>query len=104
MRKRAGALYIVNKELLPLSEGNQGFFLTPGGGLDGRDMHEQALARELGEELHATLHKAQLYTSMRDPEADEHVQYFLVDMPCQDIAERCGNDSGTRNECIQITG
>lgn len=78
MRRRAGALIVVNRELLLLSENNQALLWTPGGKLEDGETYEQALARELSEELGATIAHAELFMELPDPEADEHVSYFMT--------------------------
>jgi len=80
MRKRAGALYIEDHKLLLICEGDQGFYWTPGGGLEKSESFDEALKRELIEELEAKLLSAELYISYEDNEADEHVNYYLVTM------------------------
>lgn len=80
MRKRAGALYIKDCKLLLLCEDNENFFWTPGGGLEGAESFEEALERELLEELHAPIHYAQHYITIEDTEAAEDARYFLVDL------------------------
>lgn len=80
MRKRAGALYLKNDKLLLICEGQQGFFWTPGGGLEGDESFEQALERELKEELDARLVSAELYMTIKDEAEDEEVRYFLVNL------------------------
>lgn len=80
MRKRAGALYIRDHELLLICEGGQGFYWTPGGGLEKSESFDEALKRELVEELDAKLLSAEPYISYEDIESDEHVNYYLVTM------------------------
>ena len=80
MRKRAGALYIQDKKLFLISEGNQDFYWTPGGGLEQAESYEMALERELKEELDATLNSATLYLSIHDEVAEEDVNYYLVNI------------------------
>lgn len=85
MRKRAGALYIKDSKLFLICEGRQGFYWTPGGGLENSETFEQALERELTEELDAQLVSAKLYITITDKAADEEVRYFLVDLRLPDI-------------------
>lgn len=80
MRKRAGALYIKDRKLFLICEGKQTFFWTPGGGLENSETFEQALGRELYEELNAQLTSAELYMRIHDKAADELVCYYLVDL------------------------
>ena len=65
MRKRAGALIINNKKLLLVTGGNNTgevkYYWTPGGGLDGDETYEEALTRELNEELHVKPVQASFY-------------------------------------------
>jgi len=85
MRQRAGALYIQDHKLFLICEGRQGFYWTPGGGLENGETFEQALERELKEELNAALLSAELYIRMEDATADEEVCYFLVDMSVPEV-------------------
>jgi ADP-ribose pyrophosphatase YjhB (NUDIX family) len=78
MRKRAGALVIRDRKLLLISEKNQNFFWTPGGGLETGEDYKAALVRELKEELDAELASATLFFEFVDNDADEEVRYFLV--------------------------
>lgn len=84
MRKRAGALYIKDHKLYLICEDEQGFYWTPGGGLENDETYEQALKRELDEELNARLLSAELYMTIIDKTADETVRYFLVDIALPD--------------------
>lgn len=84
MRKRAGALHLKDNKLLLICEGQQGFFWTPGGGLENNETFEQALERELDEELGARLLSAKLYMTIQDETEDEEVRYFLVDLELPD--------------------
>ncbi|HEY4161162.1 MAG TPA: NUDIX domain-containing protein [Candidatus Saccharimonadales bacterium] len=80
MRQRAGALYVQDHRLFLICEGQQGSYWTPGGGLEKDETFEQALERELQEELDATLLSADLYIRMKDKAANEEICYFLVNM------------------------
>lgn len=80
MRKRAGALYVKDKKLFLICEGQQGFYWTPGGGLEESETFKQALGREIEEELSARLLSAEPYIRLEDKAANEEVWYFLVDM------------------------
>lgn len=80
MRKRAGALVIKNKTLLLISENHQGFYWTPGGGLEEGETYHQALEREIQEELHMRLLGANLFMEIIDDQANETVQYFLAEL------------------------
>ncbi len=78
MRKRAGALIISDKKLLLINEGDQGFFWTPGGGLEGNESFETALKRELHEELGAKTESIELFFQMLDENEKEEVKYFII--------------------------
>ena len=58
MRKRAGGLYLRDKSLFLICEGNKDRFWTPGGGLEEGEDFEDALASELREEVEAKLTSA----------------------------------------------
>jgi ADP-ribose pyrophosphatase YjhB (NUDIX family) len=68
---------------LLIRENDQGFYWTPGGGLEGTESFEQALERELSEELNSKIISAKPYMTILDKDANEEVRYFLVtiDLP-----------------------
>ena len=63
-----------------MCENSQGFFWTPGGGVEAGEGLEQTLARELQEELAAELVSAEAYLTIHDEKENEEVTYFLIDM------------------------
>jgi 8-oxo-dGTP pyrophosphatase MutT (NUDIX family) len=78
VRRRAGALVINDRRLLLLGERGEGFYWTPGGGLeDGEDLLA-AIERELREELGTEPATAEPFLEVWDDIVDEQASYFLV--------------------------
>lgn len=77
MQRRAGGLIIQNKKLLLVTDGS-GYYWTPGGRLENEENYEQALRRELDEELGAKIKTATVYKNPIKDDAETH--YFLVEV------------------------
>lgn len=77
--KRAGALIIRDKRILLVSNDELGLYWTPGGRLNEGEDYQQALRRELAEELGVKIKAAQLFSQVSH-DYTPTAKYFLVDV------------------------
>ncbi len=77
--RRAGALIIRDKRILLVSNDELGLYWTPGGRLNAGEDYQQALRRELAEELGVKINKAKLFSQVSH-DYTPTAKYFLVDV------------------------
>lgn len=84
---RVAALIIEDKKILLVSTNSSERFWTPGGKAESGETPEQAMRRELSEELGLTLEVMQEYLVVED--SDQKTTYYLTD---------CGGKPRPQNE------
>lgn len=78
MRRTARAIIIKDKKLLLVTGYNAGYYWTPGGGIEEGESPEQALRREVQEELGAKIVSFKRYVTFQYN--TQHVTAFTVEM------------------------
>ncbi len=78
MRHTSRAIIIKNKKLLLVTGHNAGYYWTPGGGIEEGESPEQALRREMQEELGVEIVSLEEYMTFQYNA--QHVTTFTVEM------------------------
>ncbi len=78
MRESARALIIKDRKLLLVTNQEVSLYWSPGGGIEAGETPEQALARELTEELGVKVAEARLYMQEELPQYHKKFEYFLT--------------------------